>query len=80
MRTLLDTLTETLGPESAPNELRWTDEDGRPQSSTALVLVSNNVYRLGPTLGSGTRPHLDEGVLGIVDFHPPTIETRVMST
>jgi Diacylglycerol kinase catalytic domain len=30
-----------------------------------------NAYRLGPTLGSGTRPHLDRGVLGIVDFHPP---------
>jgi diacylglycerol kinase family enzyme len=71
-RTLLDTLTETLGPEGEPNELRWRDEDGKPQRSTALILVSNNVYRLGPTLGSGTRPRLDEGVLGIVDFHPPT--------
>jgi hypothetical protein len=35
------------------------------------VLVSNNRYLLGPTLGSGTRPRLDEGVLGVVDFHPP---------
>jgi diacylglycerol kinase family enzyme len=70
-RTLLDTLTETLGPGGEPNELRWLDDAGGPQVSTALVLVSNNVYRLGPTLGSGTRPHLDEGVLGIVDFHPP---------
>jgi hypothetical protein len=26
---------------------------------------------LGPTLGSGTRPRLDQGVLGVVDFHPP---------
>jgi len=71
MRTLLDTLTETLGPEGEPSELRWRDDDSEPQVSTALILVSNNVYRLGPTLGSGTRPRLDEGVLGIVDFHPP---------
>lgn len=70
-RTLLDTLTETLGPAGEPNALRWLDGDGEPQVSTALVLISNNVYRLGPTLGSGTRPQMDQGVLGIVDFHPP---------
>ena len=35
------------------------------------MLISNNAYRLGPTLGSGTRPRLDAGVLGIVDFQPP---------
>lgn len=71
LRTLLETMTETLGPDAEPLELRWNDPDGAGQSSTALILVSNNVYLLGPTLGSGTRPRLDEGVLGIVDFHPP---------
>ena len=60
LRTLLDTLTDTLGPDGEPVELRWTDPDGAEQASTALVLVSNNPYRLGPTLGSGTRPRLDE--------------------
>jgi diacylglycerol kinase family enzyme len=72
LRTLLDTLADTLGPEGEAGELRWTAPDGAAQSSTALILVSNNVYRLGPTLGSGTRPRMDAGVLGIVDFHPPT--------
>ncbi len=72
MRTLLETLTATLGPEGEPDQLRWTDPDGTAQASTALILVSNNAYRLGPTLGSGTRPRLDTGVLGVVDFHPPT--------
>jgi diacylglycerol kinase family enzyme len=72
LRTLLDTLADTLGPEGVAGELRWTDPDGAAQRSTALILVSNNVYLLGPTLGSGTRPRMDEGVLGIVDFHPPT--------
>jgi diacylglycerol kinase family enzyme len=74
LRTLLDTVAETLGPEAEPRELHWTDHDGLPQMSTALVLVSNNPYRLGPTLGSGTRPKLDSGRLGVVDFAPPGSE------
>lgn len=72
LRTLLDTLTDTLGAEGETVDLRWTDPDGAAQVSAALVLVSNNPYLLGPTLGTGTRPRLDSGVLGIVDFHPPT--------
>ena len=71
LRTLLDTLADTLGPGGEAAELRWIDPDGADQRSTALILVSNNAYLLGPTLGSGTRPRLDAGVLGIVDFHPP---------
>lgn len=71
MRTLLETLVETLGPDAEPSELRWRDQSGTAHTSTALILVSNNVYRLGATIGSGTRPRLDEGVLGIVDFEPP---------
>jgi diacylglycerol kinase family enzyme len=71
LRTLMDTLAETLGPDGEAAELRWVDPDGKAQRSTALILVSNNPYLLGPTLGSGTRPRLDGGMLGIVDFHPP---------
>jgi diacylglycerol kinase family enzyme len=71
LSTLVDTLSSTLGPEGAATELRWREPNGDEQRSTALVLISNNAYRLGPRLGSGTRPRLDAGVLGIVDFHPP---------
>lgn len=71
IRTLLETLVDTLGPEAEPRELRWRDGEDTEHVSTALILVSNNVYRLGATLGSGTRPHLDKGVLGVVDFEPP---------
>lgn len=75
MQTLVDTLASALGPEGDAAELRWADGDGAAQASTALILISNNVYRLGPTIGSGTRPRLDAGVLGVVDFHPPTATT-----
>ncbi|MGD9736222.1 MAG: diacylglycerol kinase family protein [Solirubrobacterales bacterium] len=71
LRTLLDTVAAALGPDGEPRQLRWVDGDGRPQESEALVLISNNPYRLGPTLGSGTRPRLDSGRLGVVDFLPP---------
>ena len=37
---------------------RWTGAGGQPERSAAVILVSNNVYRLGHVLGSGTRaPH-----------------------
>ncbi len=71
LQTLLETLSDSLGPDGEASELRWTDPDGAAQVSTALILVSNNPYRLGPTIGSGTRPRLDTGQLGVVDFHPP---------
>jgi hypothetical protein len=35
------------------------------------MLISNDPYRLGHALGSGTRPRLDRGVLGIAAAVPP---------
>lgn len=72
LRTMLETLPETLGPGGEALELRWKDPNGAEQRSTALVLVSNNAYQLGPGIGSGTRPRLDEAVLGVVDVRLPT--------
>ena len=57
LRTLLDTIPEALGPEAAPPSLFWDSTAGR--ESAAAVLVSNNPYRLGRAIGSGTRPQLD---------------------
>ena len=45
--------------------LRWYGPDGSEQSSAAVILVSNNVYRLGKVVGAGTRASLDGGCLGI---------------
>ena len=71
LRTVLETIPDTLGPEGEALELRWTDAEGGERRSTALVLVSNNAYRLGAAIGSGTRPRLDEAVLGVVEVRPP---------
>jgi diacylglycerol kinase family enzyme len=36
------------------------------------VLVSNNRYRLGRAVGSGTRPRIDDGLLGITVVGAPS--------
>ncbi len=65
LRTLLETVPEVLGPEGKEPDLQWTDPEGERHSSGAAILVSNNAYRLGRLLGSGTRPRMDKGLLGI---------------
>jgi hypothetical protein len=69
LRTLLDTIPEKLGPGSDGRELTFTDGAGREQHGGAAILVSNNRYRLGRPVGSGTRPRLDAGVLGVTLVH-----------
>ena len=63
LRTLVGTLPEALGPGGP--QLRCSGPDGRERRAGAAILVSNDRYRLGRVLGSGTRPRLDAGVLGI---------------
>jgi diacylglycerol kinase family enzyme len=72
LRTILDTLPEALGPEGKGLDLRWTGPGGREHSSGAAILVSNNRYRLGRAVGSGTRPRIDDGLLGITVASVPT--------
>jgi diacylglycerol kinase family enzyme len=76
LRTILGTMPETLGPGGKGSRLRWTGSDGQEQSSGAAILVSNNRYRLGRAIGSGTRPRLDEGRLGIAVFMGQVEEGR----
>jgi diacylglycerol kinase family enzyme len=68
LHTLLDTVPEVLGPEARTPQLEWEGPDG-PESAVA-ILVSNNQYRLGRALGSGTRPRLNQGTLGITVLAP----------
>ena len=74
IRTLLDTVPTMMGPGDAGggHSLCWIGPDGSPQSSAAVILVSNNVYRLGKAIGSGARPHLDAGELGVAVMGAPT--------
>ena len=65
IRTILATVPDVIGPDASPH-LSWQGPDG-PSSAVAL-LVSNNGYRLGRALGSGTRPRLDSGQLGVTAF------------
>jgi hypothetical protein len=72
LRTILDTLPEVVGPEGKGLGMRWTGPGGDEDSSGAAILVSNNRYRLGRAVGSGTRPRIDEGSLGIAVASTPT--------
>jgi hypothetical protein len=65
IRTLLHTVPDAVGPEGAGLDLSWHDGAGREQTQGAVVLVSNNRYRLGRAVGSGTRPRIDDGRLGV---------------
>ena len=65
LRTLADTVPTVLGPGGKGLDLRFTGADGAEHKTGAVVMVSNDPYRLGRVLGSGTRPRLDGGALGI---------------
>ena len=61
LRTLLDTVPDVLGPDGGELDMRWTGPSGQTHHAGAAVLVSNNRYRLGRAVGSGTRPRIDDG-------------------
>ena len=65
IRTVLDTVPDVLGPTGDELDLRWRGPGGHEHRGGAAVLVSNNAYRFGHALGSGTRPRIDDGLLGI---------------
>lgn len=65
LRTLLEMAPAGLGPQPAGSSFRWRGPDGKAADRAVTLLVSNNVYRLGAGIGSGTRPELDAGTLGI---------------
>jgi diacylglycerol kinase family enzyme len=70
IRTLLDTIPETARTDAEAPTLRWRDPDGFSHDSGMALLVSNNPYRLGTAIGSGTRPRLDTARLGVAVLGP----------
>jgi hypothetical protein len=71
IRTILDTVPDMLGPEGSGLDLSWSGPGGHEHHSGAAVLVSNNRYRLGKAVGSGTRPRIDDGLLGVTVLAAP---------
>jgi diacylglycerol kinase family enzyme len=69
--TILDTVPDVLGPEGGGLDLTWRGPGGDEHHSGAAVLVSNNQYRVGSAVGSGTRPRIDDGLLGITVASAP---------
>jgi diacylglycerol kinase family enzyme len=72
IRTVLDTVPDVVGPGGSEIDMRWTGPGGHEHHGGAAVLVSNNRYRLGRAVGSGTRPHIDDGLLGIIVVGAPS--------
>ena len=66
LKTAAALLPDLLGPDAAPLDLRYTGPDGQARDTAHLILVSNNPYQLDHMGGRGTRPRLDDGMLGIV--------------
>ena len=72
IRTVLDTVPDVVGPGGSEIDMRWTGPGGHEHHAGAVVLVSNNQYRLGRAVGSGTRPRIDDGLLGIIVVGAPS--------
>lgn len=72
IRTLLDTVPDVLGPGVREPDMRWRGPGGHEHRGGGAVLVSNNRYRLGRAVGSGTRPRIDDGLLGVTVVGSPT--------
>lgn len=68
LHTLLDAVPAALGPAAPAPNLRF--RNGASEEAAVAILVSNNAYRLGRALGSGTRPRLDQAVLGVTVLAP----------
>ena len=64
IRTLVATAPRALGSDGETG-FSWSGPDGRERQGAAVLMVSNDAYRLGRALGSGTRPRLDAGELGV---------------
>jgi diacylglycerol kinase family enzyme len=68
LHTLLETVPDVLGPQVERPNLVCRSAAG--EESAVAILVSNNPYRLGRALGSGTRPRLDGAELGVTVLAP----------
>lgn len=71
VRTLLDTVPEVVGPDAAKPDLHWRGPDDSEHDGSVAVVVSNNSYQLDSAMAAGSRPRLNQGVLGVVVLGAP---------
>jgi diacylglycerol kinase family enzyme len=65
LKTATDMLPDLLGPDAEPFDLHFVGPDGTQWPYAHMLLVSNNPYQLDQLLGSGKRPRMDTGNLGV---------------
>jgi diacylglycerol kinase family enzyme len=65
LETWAKMLPDLLGPDASAIDLVFDGPDTTEYADAPLVLVSNNAYQLTGLAGTGTRPRLDTGHLGI---------------
>ena len=69
LQTVLDSMPAFVGSApSGDHELRYEGPSDIAGRKAIVVMVSNNSYRLGKIIGSGTRPRIDDGLLGVAVF------------
>ncbi len=72
LQTMLDTMPEFVGAAPAGgSDLRYEGPTDIADRKAIVVMVSNNSYRLGKVIGSGTRPRIDDGELGVAVLAAP---------
>jgi diacylglycerol kinase family enzyme len=64
--TALEMLPQMLGPTAQPFTLRFIGPEGELHESAHLIMVGNGPYELSGRKGTGSRPRMDAGVLGIL--------------
>ena len=72
VRTLLDMAPEVAGPNGSGLELDWAGFSAGANEDAVAILISNNRYRVGRLLSSGTRPSIEDGLLGVTVFETAT--------
>jgi diacylglycerol kinase family enzyme len=58
-------LPEIVGQDPAVSELHFDGPHQKDWPNASLVIVSNNPYQMRRLFGTGTRPRLDTGQLGV---------------
>ncbi len=76
VRTLLGTVPRSLAAQGGSQDLSWPTPGGRTLQGAAVILVGNNQYRLAGAAGAGTRPAVDQGLLGVTVLDPPDRRAR----